>query len=434
VSLRLVLATALLLSGPFAQPQYQGLAECRSWQESQAIAAELAIMGPPPTRIRIMPTRYLYLIEMEAGLEKTHVLGVELDNGRFTTTGDDLGLYCIVPWLALKLRLSVANAYDLFITLLIAASLISGVLGSVKLTSSTWSRLVAITAQALVATLAARTGDVYVMMAALPIALASWILLALRRESLPAFIAVGAIVGWIAALANVVRGHSGTALIVFTFFAWALSTKVRPAMRLVGLGAAFLCFALGWAAFQNLVAKRNAFLETHAVNESLLGRHGHPFWHSVYIGFGYVKNDVVPEYRDEVGVAKVCSMDPAAGFGSPQSESDLRTATLQLVRARPGLVLHNLLAKLLVVLVYLLAFGNIGWLVLFRRPMVLAIDLAFFAAMAFDSLFGLLVIPRAAYLFGMLTYAALFGAISFMLAAASGGFRNLWPASRPPHG
>jgi len=202
---------------------------------------------------------------------------------------------------------------------------------------------------------------------------------------------------------------------VFLFLAWALSTQVPSRRRLTGLGTAVLCFALGWAAFHNVVAKRDAFLRAHTANPSLLD-YGHPLWHSVYIGLGYVKNDAVPQYRDEVAIARVCSMDPGAGFASLQYERDLRTATLQLVQARPALVISNLLAKLPLVLAYILIFGSIGWLALFRRPLVAAIDLTFFAAIAFNSMFGLLVIPVLGYLFGMVAYAALFGAISFMLA------------------
>src|SRR5689334_7318960 len=91
--------TTILLLGPSLKLLSPDLANCRSWQQSQGIAAELAAMGPPPTRIRIMPARYRDLVNSEAGLEKTHVLGVELDNGRVSTTIDDLGLYLIVPWL-----------------------------------------------------------------------------------------------------------------------------------------------------------------------------------------------------------------------------------------------------------------------------------------------------------------------------------------------
>jgi hypothetical protein len=413
--------TTILLLGPSLKLLSPDLANCRSWQQSQGIAAELAAMGPPPTRIRIMPARYRDLVNSEAGLEKTHVLGVELDNGRVSTTIDDLGLYLIVPWLALKLGLPLNTSYDLFIVLLSAASFISGVSGFLRLTSALWPRLVATTALALVSILAAvRVGDVYVAMGALPVALVPWILVAARRRSLPLFLEVGAIAGAMAATANVVRSQSGTSLLLFLVVAWALGANVPARIRLAGVGAAFLGLGLGWAAFRTVVAKRDALLAAQGVN-SLLLRHGHPFWHSVYVGLGYVRNDAVPEYRDEVGIAKVCSMDPRAGFVSTEYERDLRSATWQLARARPTLVIHNLLAKAAVILFYVLVFGNIGWIALFRRPLALEVDLAFLVAMAFDSLFGLLVAPYLGYLFGMISYAALFGAVSFMLAAESGG-------------
>jgi hypothetical protein len=110
---------------------------------------------------------------------------------------------------------------------------------------------------------------------------------------------------------------------------------------------------------------------------------------------------------------------------------------LQLARARPALVICNLLAKLPVVLGYVLIFGNIGWLAFLRRPVVWAVDLALFAVIAFNSMFGLLVVPRLGYLFGMIASAALFGAISFMLAAemvGSGQVGIFRPRLRTPEG
>ncbi len=43
------------------------------------MAARLAAMGPPPTRIRIMGARYLDLVRAAAGLEKTNL---KAGNGR----------------------------------------------------------------------------------------------------------------------------------------------------------------------------------------------------------------------------------------------------------------------------------------------------------------------------------------------------------------
>src|ERR1039458_3082845 len=98
-----LLALAFLLSGIIVGADDTDMGNCRAWQQCKANAAKLKAMGPPPTRIVIMPTRYHELLTSEAGLEKTGIPGVELEDGQFTTTPDDLGLYLAVPWLALKL-------------------------------------------------------------------------------------------------------------------------------------------------------------------------------------------------------------------------------------------------------------------------------------------------------------------------------------------
>ena len=74
----------------------------------------------------------------------------------------------------------------------------------------------------------------------------------------------------------------------------------------------------------------------------------------------------------------------------------------------------------MVVLGHALLFGNIGWLIFLHRRPVWAIDLAFLAAIAVNSLFGILVVPVRPYLLGLIAYSALFGAISFVLAFESG--------------
>jgi hypothetical protein len=136
----------------------------------------------------------------------------------------------------------------------------------------------------------------------------------------------------------------------------------------------------------------------------------------LYAGLGYVSNREVPIYGDEIAVAKVCTIDPNADYASPAYERVLRTATLELMRTQPALIGRNLLRKARRVLSYLLLFGSIGWISLLFRPLVWKVDSAFFAAMAMNSAAGLLVIPSQRYLFGLITYAVLFSAMSFLLA------------------
>jgi hypothetical protein len=225
---------------------------------------------------------------------------------------------------------------------------------------------------------------------------------------------VGAISGVAAAASNSVRAGSGTILLIFLTLVLAFSKSLRPKARLAGLATAAICFTIVWAAFMHLVAERDTFLRAHTFNESLL-RSRHPFWHSVYTGFGYAKNDVVPAYRDEVGVARVCSESLSADYVSQDYERVLRNATELLVRDHPGIVVRNLVKKTLVVALFVLVCGNIGWIAFLRRPIIWSIDLAFYAAMAVNSLYGILVVPYASYLFGLISYSALFGATSVML-------------------
>ena len=399
------------------------LEHCRAWQESQAVAARLAAMGTAPTHIRIMQARYLDLVRAEAGLEKTGLLGLGFDNGQWTPIFDDIGLYLIVPWLAHRLGLSIGFAYDLFLTLLIVISFVSGMIGFLALTPDRWPRLVAVAAVLLVSLLAFRIGDVYIVLGMIPVALVPWILLAIRSGAWLSLTTVGVISGAVAGASDFVRRGSGTILLIFFTIALALSKNLRPKARLLGVAAAAISLTIAWAVSMHLVAERNTFLRAHTSNASQL-RFRHPFWHPLYVGFGYAKNDLVPAYLDEVGVARVCSETLSADYLSQDYERVLRNATEQLVRQHPAIVVRNLVKKTLVVALLVLVCGNIGWIAFLRRAIVWPIDLAFCAAIALNSLYGILVVPYASYLFGLISYSALFGATSVMLRSKNADTRS----------
>jgi len=370
-----------------------------------------------------MSARYLDLVRAEAGLEKTNLLGLGFESGQWTPTTDDVGVYIIVPRLAHGLGLPIRCAYDLFFSLLITVSFVSGTIGFLSLTPARWPRLVGLFALTIVSLLAFRVGDVYILLGMIPVALVPWILLAARRSALLPLATVGAISGVVAAASNSVRAGSGTILLIFLILALAFGKSLCPKARLAGLATAAICFTIVWAAFMHLVAERDTFLRAHSFNESLL-RFRHPFWHSVYIGFAYAKNDLVPAYRDEVGVARVCSETSSADYLSVDYERVLRKATEQLVRQHPVIVVRNLVKKTLVVALLILVCGNVGWLAFLRRPIVWSIDLAFCAALAVNSLYGILVVPYASYLFGVISYSALFGATSVMLRSENAEARS----------
>ena len=397
-------------AGPYAWRLPNGyvwpadLEGCRSWQQVEAFSPQYKVNWPPLTHFRITPVRWTELVTAARGLRSTNI------------AGDDPGLSLAVPWLAQELHLRLNFAYDLFSAALLTIGFAASALGFLALTPALKPRLVAIAAIAGVVLLAAHIGDVYVILGMLPLAFVFWVILAPRRRSLLLFIVVGAAVGLASPLANLVRSHSGTCLLLFVVVIWGLAHGTPTAPRLVGLGTVALCFMLSWAFCTKVLAVRDLlFLRNHITKATVINQK-HVFWHSVYIGLGYVSNGVVPIYGDEIAVAKVCTIDPNADFASPAYERVLRTATLDLIRTQPGLIGRNLLRKSMRVLLYLLLFGSVGWVSLLFRSLVWPVDTAFFAAMAINSAVGLLVIPSQQYLFGLITYAVLFSAMSFLLA------------------
>jgi hypothetical protein len=177
-----------------------------------------------------------------AGLRSTNIAGVELQDGEFTSNPDDPGLSLAVPWLAQELHLRLNVAYDLLFAALLMIGFASGALGFFSLTRALKPRFFAIAALAGVVLLAVHAGDVYVILGMLPLAFVFWVILASRRRSLLLFAVVGAAVGLASPLANLVRIHSGTCLLLFVVIIWASAHGTPITPRLVGLGTVALCY------------------------------------------------------------------------------------------------------------------------------------------------------------------------------------------------
>src|ERR1039457_4686809 len=265
-------------AGPYAWRLPNGyvwpadLEGCRSWQQVEAFSSQYKVNWPPLTHFRITPVRWTELVTAARGLRSTNI------------AGDDPGLSLAVPWLAPELHLRLNFAYDLFSAALLTIGFAASALGFLALTPALKPRLVAIAALAGVVLLAAHIGAVYVILGMLPLAFVFWVILAPRRRSLLLFIVVGAAVGLASPLANLVRSHSGTCLLLFVVVIWGLAHGTPTAPRLVGLGTVALCFMLSWAFCTKVLAVRDLlFLRNHITKATVINQK-HAFWHSVYIG------------------------------------------------------------------------------------------------------------------------------------------------------
>jgi len=132
--------------------------------------------------------------------------------------------------------------------------------------------------------------------------------------------------------------------------------------------------------FHHLYARRDSFLWQQP-NALIEVARGHPFWHSVYIGLGWVKNSEVPAYLDAVAAAKVHELRPDAEYCSRSTSSTKRSGHWT---GQAPTVSHprKFVSQVGVVLMTCLWAANVGLYAtgLTRKP--LALEAAFWLASA----------------------------------------------------
>lgn len=208
---------------------------------------------------------------------------------------------------------------------------------------------------------------------------------------------------------HLMRSHSGTAVLLFSMVLLLFTRQDswrRKGLIVMGM---FVMVAIPWL-YTHSLSKQAA--KTILAHEALYppGANQHPFWHSVYIGFGFVNNPYVSAYKDEVAVEKVKSIDPSVGYLSKEYESILRREVFAIHNI--AFWIMNIGAKGGVVVVYLLLFANVGVVLrLFSRGGHQC-ELAFIVALSFSAVPGVLIVPYRAYLLGMIAFAVLYNIVT----------------------
>lgn len=88
------------------------------------------------------------------------------------------------------------------------------------------------------------------------------------------------------------------------------------------------------------------------------------------------------------------------------------TSPCALPGQHPLFILVTLIAKLRIVLFLLLCWSNGGLLAAAFYPKGWATESAFWSALIFSSLFGIVAIPQVQYLLGFMAFATLYGIVS----------------------
>jgi hypothetical protein len=380
----------------------------------------------PPTHLRLMTSRYVDLRRAARGLACSGVPLVAFDGLHYEPAAwnDDPGLYLFVPAVARIFGLTIGTASDVLLMGVVLLAFGLGLLGMTQVLHTVLGWRVAIVALLMLTVVLLLAGDVYALSAAPAVACVPWILSFVSRKQITfGMVITLGVTGVLAASADAIRSYAGMALILFAVVVVVCGYQLRPAGRTI-LAATLLLGAAGTAlVFQHVYAQRDAFLRSKpgAVMQSA---RGHVFWHAVYLGLSYVKNSEIPKYQDELAFAKVRALKPAVKDYSPEYEQVLKEEIFKLSKRRPFLILANLIVKLVVVLLFCVLAANVGLYgaKLARKPVWL--ELAFWLAIAFNGLYGIVVLPNPKYLVGLIVFAALYGVFSIEQAAEQQNLKN----------
>jgi hypothetical protein len=361
--------------------------------------------------MEIMPMRYGQLQEALEGYRETGRALVAHSAEGFRPAGfsDDIGSYYFIPKLAVVAGLPLDEAITAFYWLIMSGAVILGCAGFALLFRSTTALLLSATMLGVLSYVTLfRVRDVYVVSCAVPLALIP-VFLWIAKSDAKGFVltAFSGVAGLCISLAHYVRSHSGTGVLVFLFVAIFWHLQLATLRRFTVLGTLVLGMLIGHGFFQVLITERDRYLTEHAVNE-VVPLTKHPFWHSVYIGLGFLNNDYGITYLDEVAIEKVRSVAPSARYLSDDYEQVLRQEVIRVISDHPVFFLRTLFAKFGVIIMYMLISINVGLLTLRSNPIPQSLTMAFWCAIVFHALVGFLVIPTVSYLLGMIAFGALY--------------------------
>lgn len=161
---------------------------------------------------------------------------------------------------------------------------------------------------------------------------------------------------------------------------------------------------------------RNQFLFSQGIKPMSDSRH--VFWHSIYSGLGFTRNNYNLRWQDGCAHAAIKKIDFRCGVGSKKGEAITKNLIFDLLKKDRHFVLTSLFARLgVVIMFFLIWFGWIGLLCSYFYPKPWYEELAFILALGASALPGILAIPCFEYLTGFVTCTVLYAVYSMAYAS-----------------
>jgi hypothetical protein len=398
-----------------------GLSTCHYSDRLYDDDSALMLQAKAPTHFRLMISRYVAMVQAARGNQCTGTTAVGYNGHQYLQTGasDDPGIMEFMPAISSFFGVSIANSYDLVILAVISLGILIGYAGLWKLFSDPRLRLVGVAVFLCLAIAEVAIADEYMFQVSPLIAAIPWLLyLGITGKNLA--LTLGAtLLAFCCSWCSLIR--SGSLAICLTFLLTLFAVRHRSQKPLLPLILIVIACIPSVLFERSVISRRDAALAK--VGESAKAEDSHAFWHTFYIGFGFIPNSELPAYEDGVAAKKVRSIDPTAAYASEKYQAILRRELWSLLKRRPMLVIGTLAAKAVIMILLASILLCPVRRLIFAERAIFWFDAASLLTIGMSAMNGIIAVPRLSYL---LTFLCLIFLYSSIKLCRSGWLTHGW--------
>jgi len=357
----------------------------------------------------IMPTRIYDIERAIDGFDRAGFIGTAYYDGygfeNLARGTDDKGLYYFAQIMYNFFGFNTEQIIVAFHVLFIGLGFIMFCIGWTLFLKTNPARGITVIAMAILAGLVYKIGDVYVIFYLMS-SFIPFFLYLIHNDKKKSMIITLIVLSILSIVSHLIRSYSFMPTILFIIIYLFLNLKASKKYFYIAL-LIFSLFSIN-AIYKiyEIRANQNLLELNHNANLNT----NHVFWHSIYIGLGYVDNECIPHYLDEVAIQKVNSIDPSIEYPSKEYENILKHETFKFIKEHKVITIQNFGAKFGVMFLYFLIFSNIGFYCFCtsqnKKKKEFLIPCLY--ALCFNSIFGFLVIPSINYLIGFISFSVIF--------------------------
>jgi hypothetical protein len=369
----------------------------------------LILQHEAPTRFRLMPSRYVGILQALRGYNCVGTSTVAFNGHAYSQAGmsDDPGISELIPTISSRTGMTIANSFDVTVFVVVFLGIVVGYLGFCRIYADQRSRLVGAIFFVSIGLLEAGVANVHIFQSSPLVAGVPWLLYFAFTQRAAALTLSAALLAFCCSWCSLVR--IGTSLICLSFVVTLIVVRSRMRQTVLPL------FLISLACVPSLLFERSLIIHRNTILASLGQRvtveNSHTIWHSIYIGLAFIHNADVPEYNDTIGMKRVQLIDPTVPYMSTKYDDILRHEVLSLAKHRPLLLMENLVVKTGIMIFLMLVFLFPSRRVIFSDERVFWMDAAFLVAILTSAMNAILVIPRIPYLLTFLCLTLLYSCV-----------------------